>query len=201
MLNALMQMATILFRKRLLLAVTAGWAAVGLCFIVLLPFLRHSECQVSHTKLHDIVITRSPSQSSLEPRRGLIAVRITNLGRQRRLVYASDFCLSLRLPETADEYFGFKQGDRISSRPISEANVISIAPLSSIEIEFHAFSSFVKPHTVWSVGTYVCQVIYDDHTINIAADAEHWHRRSEIGRVAGPLITIRVGWLGTSIIN
>ena len=105
-------------------------------------------------------------------------------------------CIDLDVPSGITEPLSYL-GDPVVSKGLFE----ELAPRSFIDERVHLQELPTASRNLKDVGTFQCQLIYDDHVVNDIAHGLGWTAVSQAGRVLGPLVTIRVGWFGTSIVG
>ncbi len=144
-----------------------------------------------------LTCTLSPSHRAGRSPGSVIWLRIENRGKKTEHVYAaSQSCFDLMLPAAAKRMFGRRPQDPVPKLAFPIGPVLTLKPGHWIDLPTEVSRYFRLKHAIDSVGTFDCQIVYDDMLPNMYLARDPSYIRSTAGRIPGPIIRIAVNWSG-----
>ncbi len=177
--------------------VALGTIATVLVLVALWPLLHQASVTRQRSTSSSVEISLSPNQNPRDLSEGIVMVRVRNLTNRPTTAYVlSRPCLELLMPKGVS-----RDSDEGSDPVVISGYFEPVGARSFRDDRVFIRDLFTGPRNPENVGTFQCQLVYDDIAVNGISHSQHWGMVSQAGRVLGPLITIRVGWLQTSIVD
>jgi len=169
-----------------------------LLLIALLPFVRRASVTRISTARQAAEITLSPNRIPADLAAGCIRIRIKNLGQRPVSLLARGYpATAMSLPSEA-----INHSEAIDPMYLlwSKKDFVVIQPMQTAGNLVDVFQD-LNPHTtLFSVGTFTGQISYYGDDLNDESKIFHVTGHSDLGTIYGPMVTVRHGWLGNTVL-
>jgi len=181
-------------RKPQVIILTLVVGILAVSGVLMLPYERHGSVARRPNSDPRVSLTLSSTQLPEDLKNHEVRCCLKNL---------SDKPLSVLAGRTAD----FVKGFELPEIPIdccidpnymlwSAKDYSQLAPGQSVDVFFRVDNWPGTRRNLSSVGTYTGQLIYYGEVANSEGRGGH----SDLGNIFGPMVTIRLGWFGTSVV-